>query len=418
MYHLVSVGNQRVVKILSMLAKDEEVSVYDIMIENNCSERTVYSDIQRISDDKVNGLSINLNSKYIKANYTSNSIIEEYAFQIMNNDIRVRTLFEILYYPNHDLIQYAIDLGISSVHLTSTIKTVNTFLANYDCAIERGNDGYYINAKNEVSFRVMMAEYINTSPDRLSEFKNKVFPEVMYSRFEKVFEYDFSIGYMLTLERFSNMRARQGFSVISENIDESQQYEYILNYFVNQLEYHKEDFYKITESVKVFCTKVMKLDEEVIDKVAELFISTLLRHTISGYIYYLEVDRLSIFCFNFRKRYTKLSELIELEILKILDNTFDINVERFIEEVFFFTYINIPEVINPSPRKVYIVSDLGKEHAYSLKLFFKSMFRHHQFIVIKKDELKILNKDNDPSVAGIISNYEIVPPRIICNLYF
>lgn len=405
MYNLLSTNNRRLLKILGLLAKNDEVSIYDIMKVNSCSERTAYSDISRIEKSGVSGFSISIRSKYVSSEYLSNQIIESYAFSIINSDIKIKLLFELLFYPHQDLMQYAIELDVSSVHLNSAIKDLNIFLSKHNSEIVREDSKYFIKADDECSFRVMIAEYINVSPDRFNEFTSKVFPEVMYSKFSHVFEYDLSKGFMLTLEMFSNLRVQQGFSVTKEMLSEEEQFTHILERFVTVLDNNKEDFDSLAIELTSFIIEYLLVtDEKTIKEIIELIFSILVRHIISGYIEYVEVDRLSIFCYNFDNKYRYTSNHFKEFMSKLLKDKYDINLNRVIDEIKFFTYINIPESLKIKPKDVLISSDLGKEHCYTLVKTFKSMYSEHNFIMVKSDDIKeYLKLNNDISL--IITNF-------------
>lgn len=405
MYDLININSKRKIKILELLLNENSISIYDIMKVNSCSERTVYNDIEDIFEDNIEGLSLVFNNRYLTANLKSNKKIEEYVHELIDQDKRIKLIFEVLYFPFKSVLYYSEQLEVSDVYLRNLLKEVNLFLEGFGSRIIINENKYHIEADDEVKFRVVMAEYINTSPSRLNDFNKTNFSELMYAKFSKPFEYDLSKGYMITLEKVSDMRFEQGFKINKEKDHLNSDYDCVLKYLIAIMEDNSIKFDQITNNVLIFCEKnFSNKDLETFNKISELFISILVRHIVLGKIQYIQVDRLSRFYLDFYSRYKDLVEKIKKSILDNIGPVFDINTTRFIEEVIFFTYISVPEILKEKIRKIYIVSDLGKEHCESLRFYFSSFINNHNFVCISSNDIDKINLE---TFDGIISTYDL-----------
>ena len=135
--------DQRIIKILIALTINQErIKLDSIMTFNECSQRTVYFDLEEIQKRWGHFLQIKSVNREYELCTKNVGNIQDVLAEMLSESIQFQLLFQILKNPHQDQAYYCRELNISQSMFERAMRKTNDQIEKYGARI-RSREGLY-----------------------------------------------------------------------------------------------------------------------------------------------------------------------------------------------------------------------------------------------------------------------------------
>ena len=398
MLELLDFQSRRIVNIIQSLGNNgEQLTVYDIALLNQCSEKTVMNDIKIIQLSWNHILEIEKHNDYYMANVRSQSHIKSIYSEIISQSNSVNILVEIFMNPNQSVHYYANKTNTSITNFYISIKSINSKLSEYNISILNENSIFSVHSPDRTHFRLFFT-LIFLEYNLLKLYKNTDILDIIQARVKTLFnnEYDlmirinfYSVYYLVSLLDIKNngCMEKQKSETVNKYLKENKSYYELLNRYYPTMTHGC--FIEVESKVEdLFVTENQK----------DLNFKARLRKFISsnyqGMTKYKESERLDTFVhiilsysggFNFSQnklphfinRYESFASRIKVgaphsyhqleKMISVVDEEFGLNLVIYTAPLIYWVTMIYPDIHREKNNKIMVISDFNLTHANFLR---------------------------------------------------
>lgn len=415
MKNLLSFQERRIVNILYALSVEEDyMTLKDIQKMNQCSDRTVLSDIRQIRDFWGDKIILEHYEHVLFIRNKSMGKLHQYIYDVLNQSLLCNLLVSVFFNPEENMEYHAIESYISTSHALRTLSDVNSFLKDHKMTISKANGKHFIEGNSELNLRYFMGEFLLQYQPIHKSFSSKELMLDLLEILRKAFAHHKIILNELLLNHFnlffylSIIREKQGYPLLN-SMDQFKSFDFdwkheelftkddvvlglkqfndfIFVYSKNKNLENKIKRYLSQWTEKDFIKKVLNNPSSIAESIYIYMISVYCNPTKLEKL----LDRSIIFGQESQKLKSKAFEVILKQI-----HSMDVSMKNFLLEhlnpIIFWVALDLKDYHIVSSKKVLVISDLGKDHADDLKYYLEHFFPHHQFHT--EETLHGLSKD-------------------------
>ena len=427
---LLSFQERRILNILYALSVDKKfMTMNEIQTMNECSDRTVQSDLERIQDFWGEKINLETFENAVFLPHRSKGKLHQYIYDILLQSLHSNIILSVFFNPNQTIEFHAQNTHISTSHAQRTINDTNLFLAQHKLILSKSNGRLFLEGNSELNLRNFMAEFLNQNQPLLTCFKEEKIMETYSSILRKAFASQSIHMNELMLNQLSLafyvsvIREQQGFKTIDQDhhftdfdfeIDDHFQYskEEIkagLSHFNDFVFlYHENDALrqKINKHVQIFVEidtfQDQKDNAEKIVEIVYLFM-------ILKYYDMTKLTRLLDRTELFGKELIADQEAVFKDLFAGFED-YDTNYRNFLlkymNQLIFWISLELNELDLPTKKSILVLSDLGESHALGLKNFLQTHFQNHTFDTVNTSQVRL---------EELINNYDLVISTNLLN---
>lgn len=444
MRQLLSFQERRIVNILYSLTIDHEyMTLKQIQEMNECSDRTVQSDIDTIKDFWGGRIAIRHFEQAVFLENRSLGKLHQYIYEILQQSLTCNLLISIFFNPEENMDFHAMQTHISTSHAQRTLSDINSFLNRHNIMISKTGGKHFLEGNSEMNLRFFMTEFLIQYQPIMNSFKNREVMLTLIKVLEEAFIFhkiklnELLLNQLSLAFYLSIIREKQGFKMIDSedqfsnfdfNLPEDFKFtKYEVKAGLNQfndlifLHYNNHELReRVSRNVKTF-TEIESFGgiiQNPNDLSDSIFLYMLMVYVNNTKLERL-LDRSVLFGQESQKMKTDLFEIVHEQIA-----TYDPNFKNFVLEhldvLIFWVSLTLPKNKLKIPKKILVISDLGKDHATGLKDFIKTYFSYHHFTcgstLLGLDEDVIKNIDSfDLIISTTILVFDTKVPIVEIN---
>lgn len=167
MLFLLDETDQRRINLLEVLTKQSGwITIGELARLVHASERTIHSDLIYLKNRWESPLQIEISLKNgVRMGCQNAAMLHEIQVDIFKSGIAPRFLKDLLYFPYENEEFYIKRLFISKSTFVRMVPKINARLATMNFAIERNEKGYFLHANDELELRKLLAVlYLELNP--------------------------------------------------------------------------------------------------------------------------------------------------------------------------------------------------------------------------------------------------------------
>lgn len=403
MKQLLSFQERRIVNILYALTIDYDyMTLKQIQDMNECSDRTVQSDIIRIQDFWEGRIKLLHFEHVVYLENRSLGKLQQYIYEILEQSLPCNLLLSIFFNPEENMEHHALETHISTSHAQRTLIDIDTFLKRHSLMISKNNGKHFIEGNSEMNLRYFMNEFLIQYQTISKSFLSKKLMDGLIKILDEAFKFhkinltELHLNHLNLAFYLSILREKQGFKIINDD-DEFHEFDFIIE---DDLEFTHQE---IRNGLTLFNDLVFiyrnnrHLEEKIYKNSNKLMQGNGFGHLVEDlkiitepiYLFMIMtycnptklerlLDRSILFGQESRKVRKKFFDLVIKEI-----NTYEDNLKNFlinhINSLIFWVSLELPNYQIPIPQKILIISDLGENHAIDLKHYLETLFSYHRF---------------------------------------
>lgn len=403
MKELLSFQERRIVNILYALTVEHfYLTLKEIQTMNECSDRTVLSDIERIRDFWGDKIELNNFENVLFLQDNSMGKLHQYIYDVLNQSLLCNLLVSVFFNPEENMDFHALETHISTSHALRTLNDIDAFLKRHDLMISKTSGKHFVEGNSEANLRYFMSEFLIQYQPIKKTFTNKKLMMTLLGIVKEAFEFkgislnELMLNQMTLVFYVSILREKQGFALM-DSIDQFEDFDFRVD---ETLEFTKEEvkagLNQFNDFIFVY-NKNLHLEKTLHDTFDKFIKKHNLHHVFKDadiiskptYIFMILtycnptelerlLDRTVIFGKESKKTKAKTFELI----YETIDN-FSPNMKNFLlkhlDQLIFWISLEISNYDIGIQKKVLIISDLGEQHASDLKTFIELFYGHHHF---------------------------------------
>lgn len=403
MKEILSFQEKRIINILSALSLSEmPLSILEIQAMNDCSDRTVINDIEKILDLWGQKLQVKQLENTIVNENKSTGLLQECIYDVVKDSLLSNLLLSIFFHPEEKIQFHADMVHISVSHAQRSLTDLKPFLNKHKLLISKNKGRHFLEGSSEVHLRFFIRELLSQKQKITDSFPNKDMMMELFDITKKAFKdqgmvlNDLKVQEMTLALYLSILREKQGFKLI----DAPDTFKDFTFKIKQTLPFTKDE---ILEGLNLFSDAVfvyhqnLLLKERVL-KYSQIAISNLSFHqnitdikTIAETIYLYMIfdysntvklekllDRSLIFGLQCQKMYKDNYKEVDKQI-----GFLDLNLKNYIQghlaQLIFWVSLERANSHIRNTKSIVIVSDLGLQHASDIKNFLEEHFNHHYF---------------------------------------
>ena len=161
MKQLLSFQDRRIVNILYALTIDHDyMTLKQIQEMNECSDRTVQSDIAKIKDFWGGRINLRHFEHVVFLENKSLGKLHQYIYEILEQSLPCNLLISIFYNPEENMDFHAMETHISTSHAQRTLADINGFLTEQGITVSKAGGKYFLEANSEMNLRYFISEFL------------------------------------------------------------------------------------------------------------------------------------------------------------------------------------------------------------------------------------------------------------------
>lgn len=408
MYRLVNERTKRLITIIHLLVEHEkEIHIAEISKINNCSERTVYYDLEKLTEEWNHLLKLDISQAILLSKYEGSGDLKQVVTSLLLEDHSIKALFLLFECPNKNIRYYAEKLKRSPSNIQSIFRNIDSFLQNYNAGVKVIKNKYFIFAEDELRIRSVIAEiywYLRKAP------KNKTLTESTQIRINEIIQnsdlrgHEFVFQFFFSFYLVSELREAQGFSVDTLKSTFELLEDYLI--FDDSLKQKMDIIFEH------YIRKLFVIEEKKLKSVNDICLFFLKRNILYSNKVLPPVDRATIY-----------SEMYAISNNKAHFSTqemnqhlrLDIDVQRLLEECLFHIDMIYRTFENYHSAKILIISDISIKHAEVIRNFISVHFPAHETdmhcfdFYHQKDEINYINKMIEQNHYSVIVSTKLIP---------
>lgn len=403
MKEILSFQEKRIINILSALSLSENsMSVLGIQDMNDCSDRTVINDLEKISDLWGQKLQLSQLENTITIENRSTGLLLECIYDVLKDSLLSSLLLSIFFYPEEKIQFHADKVHISVSHAQRSLADLKTFLNKHKLLVSKNKGRHFLEGSSEVHLRFFMTQLLSQKQKIIDSFPNKDTMLELFDITHKAFKENgitlnaLQVQEMTLALYISILREQQGFKLI----DAPDTFKDLSFKLKHPFPFTKDE---IRSGLELFSDAVfvyhqnLPLKERVlkhtniaisnlsfkenitnIDTIAEtIYVYMILDYANTVKLEKL-LDRSLIFGLQCQKMY-KDNYLEVNKQIEFLDLNLKNYIQRHLPHLIFWVSLERADSHIRNTKSILIVSDLGLKHASDLKSFLEQHFNHHYF---------------------------------------
>ncbi|AMC93761.1 hypothetical protein AOC36_07115 [Erysipelothrix larvae] len=419
----------RLIKILELLLdNDRSISIRDIAIMNQCTERTVYNDINYLVEHWNHLLHLDISHTSLISQNTSIGNIQYVTEQIFVNEPITRLLKMVIEVPYNSVEFYSSALELSHQVTRNLLNDLKRSLESHGLSL-------YIRSKrvsitgNEFDIRYFCAVFYHQFEHSFRIYK----PHIEYTEDIAKYTTDYTIisRFIDYIEYISVLRFNQNFFMVKSKKPQTlqadinamvSQYIKVILQMGKRLEPYEDIF------LSTFSMLGYRIPVNDTDKIMAVIASILYMDTQIFEKFDTRVQVVNLFVKNYSKVNPARYYDAEYQFTRILENFTD-NYLQVIAGIIYVLDMLYPITYEPRHLNLVVYSGTSFEHAQSLKRQLEIYFPRHSFYIYNgKVEFKIPDKQEldafckTLSCNGIITTlsfpYQLDVPMITVSDYF
>lgn len=386
MLNILGKKNYRLINIINQLVDKRYVGISYIAKINNCSERTVYSDLDELLFKWNRILKIRLENAVIIYERVIDTDLEYVVGKIFAEDFNVKFLLHFLHDETTDIGVLERKFSCKKIKITGAIKKVNNYLANAEAELFINKQDIKLIVKDELKFRIILVPFSRLNLIEWKHFEkywqNREIRDYIYSAFSNSIFINYFIKHLanITLFRIGSQNPE-----ITKKEIETQLFETIA-FFSYKSKNGDNDLKKKCSLMVEHIESIFNLnlnDEERLNEITLIY-QVLSQINIIKKMKISQINRITYFVKQYSREHYQIFMKFANEVNAFIDTSYNKN--ALIHELLFYVFSEV--VMNKEPRvyKFLIYSDLGMNHLNILKSYFSRNFPNYKFDCIEAFE--------------------------------
>ena len=415
MKDLLSYKSIRTLQIAEKLINTHDYISYSEFQElNNCSNKTVYDDIQYLKETWDDILELDIIINKVRSKKTSVYDLMKMKRKMFHDEIRVKLIINVFFNPYLDMLDHSLMLEYSDSHLRSQVKQINKYLKLHNLSIEfdKSKKGYYIKTESSNILVVFISELIKVSENEI--FLQELSESEM-SEFNKFTESFTNFVPKLQLRELLNLTKIQKTIMTQQNLIFGQG-KNIKNVEKNMKMYNETYITYLKPYMK---EHNMNISEEQLILMTDIFVILSLKLQVAPKRVDNFLNRYDYFYDSFSEDNPHFVEIYENALIELHKKT-NIDFRNYKTELLFHIYTHVRTLRDYKEYYIGVYSDLGSAHIESIILSLAKNFSLHHFerysesnhydlILTTSNDLKNINlsSTNHVKIADYITHQDI-----------